>query len=240
MTKRYPLRGAFCGGNSGDAGDFEGIALGIFEAADGCYYFRLHFYEGVGFGGARSYFFGGDVDHLHFAAGGVVRKSWHRLLYANKSTESTESLPAQTGTEVAERMFQITSFRSSIGTVSPTSTRLRSAATTKKQFARAKAAMSPEPCQGRAFTSGVAPRHSTLAGRKCVRPGFSFRGAPRCASTSGRSRAVAPLSKSIAGTAKSSNVTMVETGLPGSPKTNVFPHFPNTAGFPGRMATASK
>src|SRR5258706_8458451 len=90
MTKRYPLRGAFCGGNSGDAGDFEGIALGIFEAADGCYYFRLHFYEGVGFGGARSYSFGGDVDHLHFAAGGVVRKSWHRLLYANKSKELTQ------------------------------------------------------------------------------------------------------------------------------------------------------
>src|ERR1700726_3218132 len=238
MTKRYPLRGAFCRGDTGDARDFQGIALGVLEPAHGGASARLHFYGGVGFGGARGYLLRGDVHHLHFAAFSVVGEFWHRLIYLAKRKQSNAEFTEST--EAAEKRIQITSFRSSIGTGSPTSTRLRSAATTRKQFARAKAAMSPEPCQGSAFTSGIAPRHSTRAGRKCVRPCFSFSAAPRCASTSGRSRAGAPLSKSIAGTVNNSNVTMVDTGLPGRPKTNVFPHFPNTAGLPGRIATASK
>jgi hypothetical protein len=77
MTKRYPLRGAFCGCNSSDTRDFEGVALGIFEASDCSDYARFHFYEGMGFCGARGDLFGGDVDHLHFAAFSVVRESWH-------------------------------------------------------------------------------------------------------------------------------------------------------------------
>jgi len=37
-----------------------------------------------------------------------------------------------------------------------------------------------------------------------------------------------------------SNVTIVETGFPGKPNTGLPWHIPNTAGFPGRIATASK
>src|SRR6266852_3475808 len=238
MTKRYPLRGAFCGGDSGDARDFQGIAFGVLEAAHGGYDVGLHFYKSVGLGGARGHLLAGDVDHLHLPAFAIVRELWHGPTLPGKTTRINTEIAEST--EVAEKRSQITSFRSRIGTVSPTFTCPRSAATTRKQFARANAATSPEPCQSRAFTSGVVPRHSTRAGRKWVRPGFSFSAAPRRASTSGKSPACAPLRRSIAGTTNNSNVTMVETGLPGSPKTKVSPHFPNTAGFPGRIATASK
>src|SRR6266446_5581013 len=235
MTKRYPLRGAFCGGDSGNARDFQGIAFGVLEAADGGYDAGFHRHEGVGFGGAGGHPLGGGVDHLHFPAFAIVRALWHGPTLPGKTARiNTES------TEVTEKRSQITSFRSRIGTVSPALTCPRSAGTTRKQFACANAATSPDPCQGKAFTSAVAPRHSTRAGRKWVSPGFSFSAAPRRASTRGKSRAGAPLSRSIAGTTNNSNVTMVETGLPGSPKTKVSPHFPNTAGFPGRIATASK
>src|SRR5712672_3843425 len=93
MTKRYPLAGAFGGGDSGDAGDFEGIALRIFEAANGGYYAGLHFYEGVGFGGAGGDLLGGDVDHLHFAAFAVVGEFWHQDTQEKELTQS--SLRAQ-------------------------------------------------------------------------------------------------------------------------------------------------
>src|SRR5882757_4447066 len=78
MTKRYPLGSAFGGGDSGDAGDFEGIAFGVPEAADGGYYAGLHFYEGVGLGGAGGDLLGGDVDHSDFAAFAVVGEFWHQ------------------------------------------------------------------------------------------------------------------------------------------------------------------
>src|ERR1700682_5119465 len=127
MTKRYPLRGAFCGGDTGDARDLERIAFGIFEAAYGGDYARLHCYESLGFGGARGYLLGGDVDHLHFAAFSVVGEFWHRLTLLRKSkrtnTEITES------TEVTQK-HQITSLRSRMGTLSPMLTCPRSAATT--------------------------------------------------------------------------------------------------------------
>src|SRR5258706_15329867 len=90
MTKRYPLRGALCGGNSGDARDFEGIALGILEAAHGGDYARGHFYEGVGFGGARGYLLGGDVNHLHFAAFSVVGEFWHAHIKSKDLTQSSQ------------------------------------------------------------------------------------------------------------------------------------------------------
>src|SRR5712672_4190724 len=93
MTKRYPLAGAFGGGDSGDAGDFEGIALRIFEAANGGYYAGLHFYEGVGFGGAGGDLLGGDVYHLHFAALAVVGEFWHQDTKEKDLTQS--SLRAQ-------------------------------------------------------------------------------------------------------------------------------------------------
>src|SRR6267154_961593 len=93
MTKRYPLGGAFGSGDSSDAGDFEGIALGIFEAADGGYHPGLHFYEGVGFGGAGADLLGGDVDHLDFDAFAVVGEFWHQDTQEKELTQS--SLGAQ-------------------------------------------------------------------------------------------------------------------------------------------------
>src|SRR5882762_7727557 len=93
MTKRYPLGGAFGSGDSSDAGDFEGIAFGIFEAADGGYHAGLHFYEGVGFGGAGADLLGGDVDHLHFAVFAVVGEFWHQDTQEKELTQS--SLSAQ-------------------------------------------------------------------------------------------------------------------------------------------------
>ncbi len=44
----------------------------------------------------------------------------------------------------------------------------------------------------------------------------------------------------MAGMAKSWNVTMVETGLPGKPKSQVLPQRPKTVGFPGRRADRVK
>ncbi len=48
MTKRYPLRGAFGGGDAGDASDFEGIALGILEAFHGADDGGRHFNQSRG------------------------------------------------------------------------------------------------------------------------------------------------------------------------------------------------
>src|SRR5260370_32204182 len=166
---------------------------------------------------------------------------WHRLSLLRKRTRiNTEFTESTDGTEGTERRDHIMSFRRRIGMVPPALTWPRSAATTRKQFAWANAAMSPEPCQGRAFTPGTVPRHSTRAGRKCARPGFSFSAALSLASTNGKSRAAAPLSRSIAGTTNNSKVTIVDTGLPGRPKTKELPHFPKTAGLPGLLATALK
>src|SRR5260370_31585394 len=206
MTKRYPLRGAFCGGDSGDARDFQGISLGVREAAHGRHDAGLHSYKAVGFGGAGGHLLGGDVDHLHLAAFAIVRELWHGPTLPGKARINTEIAESTEGTEKGS---QIKSFRSRICTVSPALTSPRSAGTTRKQFARASAATSPEPCQGRAFTSGVMPRHSTRAGRKCARPCFSFSGAPSRASTSGKWRAGAPLSRSIPRTPTSSTSTIL-------------------------------
>src|ERR1700686_5502335 len=93
MTKRYPLRGAFCGGDSGDTRDLERIAFGVLEAAYGGDYARLHCYKSLGFGGARGYLLGGDVDHLYFAAFSVVGEFWHAHIKSNDLTQS--SLRAQ-------------------------------------------------------------------------------------------------------------------------------------------------
>src|SRR5690349_6284073 len=115
MTKRYPLGGAFCGGDSGNACDFQGIAFGVLEAADGGYDAGLHSYEGVRFGGAVGHLLRGDVDHLHIAAFAVVGEFWHWLTLPGKTarinTEIAES------TEAAEKRSQITSFRNTIDTV---------------------------------------------------------------------------------------------------------------------------
>src|SRR5229473_2505889 len=166
MTKRYPLRGALGRGDSRDSRDFEGVALGIFETAHG---------------GERGDLLGGDVHHFYFAALSVVREFRHgSSLPQQNGRISTE------GTEFAwrvRRRAHTISLRSKMGTVSPTSMRDRPAATTRKQLACASAMMSPEPCQRSALTCGVVPLHSTRAGRKCARPGFSCSASPSPVST---------------------------------------------------------
>src|SRR5579863_4979822 len=145
----------------------------------------------------------------------------------------------------------------------------RSGGTTKRQFARDMATTSPEPCQGMGETIGgpgedevlgvrepgsrcwdggvdeVAKAaaglpHSIMAGRKWVRPGFSESRELRMASMNGSGRGSVPERMSIAGRTKSSKVTIVETGLPGRPKTGLPLQSAKTTGLPGRMATASK
>jgi hypothetical protein len=74
VTKRYPLRSALGSGDAGDASDLQRIALGIFEAANGADHTGRHADKGVGDGGARSDGFARDVDHVDFAALGVVRQ----------------------------------------------------------------------------------------------------------------------------------------------------------------------
>jgi len=77
MTKRYPLGGALGGGDSGNAGDFEGIAFRVLQAADGVKDGRLHSYEAMGNRRPGGDGFCGDVNHLNFAAGGVVGQFGH-------------------------------------------------------------------------------------------------------------------------------------------------------------------
>jgi hypothetical protein len=74
VTKRYPLRGALGSGDAGNAGDLQRTALGILEAANRADYAGRHANKGVGDGGARGDGFGRDVDHVNFAAFGVVRE----------------------------------------------------------------------------------------------------------------------------------------------------------------------
>jgi len=82
MTKRYPLGSAFGGGNSSDTSDFERISLWILEFANGGEDCGLHFDEGLGFGGAGGDGLGGDVNHLHIAAFGVMGQFGHWVQFS--------------------------------------------------------------------------------------------------------------------------------------------------------------
>src|ERR1022692_2135768 len=94
----------------------------------------------------------------------------------------------------------------------------RSGGITTRQFERDLAAISPDPCQGTSSTCEFSYWPERVAGRKRFSPGLTrisdFRRAWR--NTSGRGDI--PERASIRGRAKSSKVTMVETGLPGRPK----------------------
>src|SRR5262249_49750265 len=92
MTKRYPLGGALGGGDSSDTGDFEGIALGVFEAPDCAQDGRLHFDETLGDGGAGGDRFCRDIDHLDFAASGIVGQFGHRLSLATEGPSQKKPL----------------------------------------------------------------------------------------------------------------------------------------------------
>src|SRR5262245_4230050 len=115
----------------------------------------------------------------------------------------------------------------------------RSGGITKRQFARDMAIVSPEPCQRSGGTWGGLPCLK-VAGRKWVRPGFSFMRSVSMASKKASEEGNVPERISMAGRTKRSKVTMVETGLPGRPNTDFSLQIAKTTGFPGRMATASK
>src|SRR5271155_1051343 len=115
--------------------------------------------------------------------------------------------------------------------------------------------MSPEPCQGTSSACEFSYSPERIAGKKRLSPGLTrisdFK--RECRKVSGRGEA--PDKASSIGRAKSSKVTMVETGLPGRPKkylcdaeaggsgadaperaSRPLPHErtrPNTTGFPG-------
>ena len=116
-----------------------------------------------------------------------------------------------------------------------------SSCTTRKQFVSTRATTSPDPCQSTLRTTALCPASIQSAPGKNAPSPVSHAGArPSFARSNGSGRAAVPLKISSAGKTKSSNVTIVETGFPGNPKTGLPPHFPNTAGLPGRIVYAIK
>src|SRR5208282_1207503 len=126
----------------------------------------------------------------------------------------------------------------------------RSGGITTRQFDRDFAAMSPDPCQGTSSTCESSNSPERTAGRKRLRPGFTRISDFKRACKNASERGDIPPSASIIGRAKSSKVTMVETGLPGRPKKYLAglsraepalslpkgvpaPHLPKTTGRPG-------
>src|SRR5579863_497727 len=132
-------------------------------------------------------------------------------------------------------------------TIEPAARRSASSGTTKKQFARAIAARSPEPCQETSPTSGVGPAKVHAAGRNRVKPVFVLTASASRARAKHGPRALRPASAATTGAANSKNVTADETGFPGSPKQQHFEPFlfsteflrrrdassANTSGLPG-------
>ena len=93
MTKRYPLRGTFGSGNSGDTRHLQGIALGVLQAADGAHHPGRHADERVCDGGASGDGFGGDVNHVDFAARRIVGKLGHREWWNFPSAPDRRGIP---------------------------------------------------------------------------------------------------------------------------------------------------
>jgi hypothetical protein len=77
MTKRYPLRGAFGGGNSGDPSHFQRIAFGIFQAAHSANHPWRHAQKGLGNRGACGDGLRGNVHHAYFATLRVMGQFCH-------------------------------------------------------------------------------------------------------------------------------------------------------------------
>src|ERR1700691_5946261 len=78
--------------------------------------------------------------------------------------------------------------------------------------------MSPEPCQGTGSANESANLPEKIAGRNLVNPVLTRMSDFRRAYGKMSGRGDIPESASNIGLANSSNVTMVETGLPGRPK----------------------
>src|SRR5437870_940426 len=77
MTKRYPLGSAFGCGDSGNASDLEGVALGRFAPAHLLERQRANTHEAVSAGLAQRRSFGADVHHGHFRAPAEMGKFFH-------------------------------------------------------------------------------------------------------------------------------------------------------------------
>src|SRR5690348_14366686 len=113
MTKRYQVRRALGGGDSGDPGDLQGAALGRFEAAKAGHGGRLHADKSLGNGGSLRWRLGGDVHHADAAFLVVVGKSGLSFWHARDSSTG----PA------AGRAFKTTGRNSRLGPVLPTEAR---------------------------------------------------------------------------------------------------------------------
>src|SRR6266705_4615716 len=122
---------------------------------------------------------------------------------------------------------------------SPAGMQSRSGGTTSQQFERVMAATSPEPCQRTSSTSVAAYSPESTAGKNRVKPVRVFTSDFSRAKTNCNFFGWAPQSPSTNGRAKSSKVTMVETGFPGSPRKYVgwalgrVAARPKTTGLPG-------
>src|SRR5271165_229883 len=256
MTKRYPLRRPLASRNPRNPRHFQRIALRIFQPPHCPHHRRLHLHKRPRRRRSRSHRLGRNIHHGHTGILPVMRKPLQvqfPLLGAFSAHSASLRYPYFFDVVSVLHRNQTASRRNKIGTLVPAGTCDNSGATTRKQLALAIAAISPDPCQRSAFTTPTsifpatslsalpAPSgHSTRAGKKCVIPDFSFKSSASVACTNGKARAAAPVSKSIAGITKSSNVTIVDKGFPGSPNTGFPWQIANTAGFPGRIATASK
>src|SRR5207245_238178 len=125
MTKRYPLGSAFGGGDSGDAGDLERVALGRSAPAHLLERQRAYAHKSVRGGLAHRSGLGADIHHRHFRALAEMGEFFH-------------SRPRRGSTKA----------------ISPASQLSFSGGTTRNALDSAMATTSPEPCHGRAETSG--------------------------------------------------------------------------------------
>src|SRR5260370_3564750 len=145
MTKRYPLGSAFGGGNSGNPGDLQGVALGRFAAAHLRERGASDAYESMRGGLPHSGGLGADVHHGHFCA-------------LAKMGEFSHSRPR----------------RGSTMAISPASHCSFSGDTTRNELDSAIATTSPDPCHGRAETSGSPRTLWTRTGTKYLNSPRSF------------------------------------------------------------------
>src|SRR6185312_1040784 len=102
--------------------------------------------------------------------------------------------------------------------ISPAANSSRSGGTTSRQSAFANAATSPDPCHLTGSTSGTFHSPASRAGRNRVRPLLTRKGATNRAPGACSGKAQAPATARTILFANSSNVTIVEIGLPGRPK----------------------
>src|SRR5487761_132704 len=218
MAERNQLRRALSRGDSGYTGGLQWVSLGIM--AEGLERLSAHLDLSLGYRLPHRFGLCGNVNHPGAAA---------RIVMAEFSRHGRCSV-----------LFSRQLDFSSTSTHSPASIEVRSGCCTRKQFAAARLTRSPEPCDETQSTTESPSILRTRAGINTVRLCLPGRALARRARRNTGSSNDAPASTPSAGRTKSSNVTKVETGLPGRPKKNFSCARPKTTGLPGRMAAPRK